>query len=163
MSSNADARPVLVAFDGSPEAVEAVRTAARLCPGHLVLVVTVWEPGLAMAMTSTAAIGGATYMPPSPEQMEVVDEAQREHAQATAQAGVKLAAEAGATAEALPVEDSTDVPGTLVAIAEQRDAAALVVGSRGLGRVKSALLGSTSRKVLHHTRRPVVLVQLPEE
>jgi nucleotide-binding universal stress UspA family protein len=58
--------------------------------------------------------------------------------------------------------EGVNVAETLIAIAEERDAAAIVVGSRGLGAVKSRLLGSTSRKVLHDTRRPVLVVRAPE-
>ena len=42
-----DARPLIVAYDGSPESREAVREAAQLFAGAHVLVATVWEPGLA--------------------------------------------------------------------------------------------------------------------
>jgi len=158
-----DTRPVVVAFDGSPEAVEAVRTAATLFRDRLLLVVTVWEPGIAMAaaMMPVGDIGGGSYTPPAPEAVEALDKAQLEHAQAAAEAGVRLATEAGATAEALPVPDSSDVSDTIAAIVEERDAAALVVGSRGMGRVKSALTGSTSRRLLHETRRPVLIVRAP--
>ena len=46
-------RPVVVGFDGSPAAVGAVEEAAALFQSRLLLVATVWEPGLAMlAMTS---------------------------------------------------------------------------------------------------------------
>ena len=159
-----DSAPVVVAFDGSPEAVEAVRTAATLFRDRLVLIVTVWEPGLAMggAMMPTADMGGGSYIPPTYEQMEAVDDAQREHAQAAAEAGARLATQLGATAEALPVPDHADVADTLASVADERDAAALVVGSRGLGRVKSALLGSTSRRLLHDTRRPLLVVRAPD-
>jgi nucleotide-binding universal stress UspA family protein len=159
-----DERPVIVAFDGSPESVEAVRTAATLFRDRRLLIVSVWEPGLAMATSVMPAgeIGGATYNPPSAEQIEAVDRAQREHAQGAAETGVRLATELGATAQALPVPDDIDITETLCSIAERDDAAALVVGSRGLGRVKSALLGSTSRRLLHHTRRPVVIVRPAE-
>jgi nucleotide-binding universal stress UspA family protein len=162
MATSTNARPVVVAFDGSPEALAAVRTASALFRDRLVIVVTVWEPGLTTAMMPTASIGGAVYVPPSPEQVTMVDRAQREHAEATAAAGSRVASDAGATAEAVPVADNLDVAETLAGIADERDAAALVVGSRGLGRVKSALLGSTTRRLLQETRRPVVVVRAPD-
>jgi nucleotide-binding universal stress UspA family protein len=160
----ADDRPVVVAFDGSPEATEAVRAAAKLFRDRLLVVVTVWEPALAIAATMMpiSEVGGASYMPPAPEEVEAVDKAQLEHAQAAADAGARIATEAGATAEALPVPDSTDVAHTILATVEQRDAAALVVGSRGMGRVKSAFVGSTSNRLLHETRRPVLVVRAPD-
>ena len=46
--------------------------------------------------------------------------------------------------------------------AEERDAAMIVVGSRGLGAIKARVLGSTSRKLLHDTHRPVLVVRTPE-
>ena len=58
--------------------------------------------------------------------------------------------------------DEVNVAETLARLADERDAAAVVVGTRGLGRVKSAMLGSTSRGLMHHTRRPVVVVRAPE-
>jgi nucleotide-binding universal stress UspA family protein len=158
-----DSRPVVVAFDGSRESVEAVREAGALFPDRLIVVVTVWEPGMAMAATMMPAgeVGGASYIPPTLGEIEAVDKAQLDHAQAAAEAGARLATEAGATAEALPVPDSADVADTIAAIAEQRDAAAVVVGARGMGRMKSALVGSTSRRLLHDTRRPLLVVRAP--
>jgi len=157
-------QPVVVAFDGSDEALAAVQTAATLFGDRSVLVVTVWEPGLAVAgaMMPAGDIGGVNYIPPTLDEMEAVDDAARGHAQAMAEAGTRLAHELGAAAEALPVPDRADVTETLVGVAEERDAAALVVGARGLGRVKSALLGSTSRRLLAETRRPVLVVRTPD-
>jgi nucleotide-binding universal stress UspA family protein len=163
MTTSPAARPVIVAFDGSAEALEAVRAAGALFPDRLVVVVTVWEPALAMeTMPPTGGLGEPAYIPPSPEQVALVDDAQRERAQATAAAGARIASEAGATTEAVSVPDAADVADTLVGVAEERDAVALVVGSRGLGRVKSALLGSTTRRLLHATRRPVLVVRAPD-
>ena len=45
----------------------------------------------------------------------------------------------------------------LLDLADEIDAAAVVVGSRGLSGVKSMLLGSVSAGVLHHASRPVLV------
>jgi nucleotide-binding universal stress UspA family protein len=156
-----DSRPVVVAYDASEEARAAVREAAALFSGRSLVIVTVWEPGVAaMAMTPGLDQMGTTYMP-DPIDAAAMDRAQREHATDVAGAGAELARELGATAEPLPVADEADVAETVAAIADERDACAIVVGSRGLGRIKARLLGSTSRGLLHHTRRPVVVVREP--
>lgn len=156
-----DAHPVVVAFDGSPEAQEAVRTAARLFRDRPLLVVSVWEPGLAMAAMPPPDAMAMTYPLPSAEDVQTVDRLQRDHAGATAAAGAQMARDLGATAEAMAVPDSVDVAETVSAIADQRDAAAVVVGTRGRGTVRSRLLGSTSRRLLHDTRRPLLIVRAP--
>ena len=160
----ADERPVVVAFDGSPEAAEAVRSAASLFRDRLLVIVTVWEPGLAAAtstMIPVGELGASSFTAPTLDEIEAVDKAQLDHAQAAADAGARIATEAGATVEALPVPDNTDVAGTIAAIAEQRDAAVLVVGARGMGRVKSAFAGSTSKRLLRDTERPLLVVRAP--
>ena len=110
-------------------------------------------------MQSVPDTTGVGYVPPSAEQVATVDRLQRDHAGATAEVGAKLAQNLGARAEALAAPDDADVAETVAAIAEQRDAAAIVVGSRGLGAVKSKLFGSTSRRLLHDGRRPVLVVR----
>ena len=155
-----DERPVIVAYDGSPESEAAVRAAAGLFTGRTLVVVSVWEPGLAMAMTSPPdGLSGLSYGAPSPDTMAMIDRVQHERATETAEAGAALARELGAGAEPHAVADEVDVAETLAGVADARDADALVVGSRGLGRVKSRLLGSTSQGLLRHTKRPVVVVR----
>jgi nucleotide-binding universal stress UspA family protein len=113
------------------------------------------------AMPDTGG-AGMPYPPlPTAEEVESVDRAEHDHAESAAAAGVRLAREHGATAEPLALPDTGHVAETLAEVAEGRDAAALVVGSRGLGGVKSRVLGSTSRKLLHDTRRPVLVVRAP--
>jgi nucleotide-binding universal stress UspA family protein len=101
-------------------------------------------------------------MAPSPETIATTDRLQHDHAADTAGQGAELARSLGAEAEPYPVADDVDAAETITAQADRLDAAVIVVGSRGLGRVKSRLLGSTSHGVLRHTRRPVIVVRAPE-
>ena len=157
-----DTRPVVVAFDGSDESQAAVHAAATLFRDRLVVVVSIWEPGLAIAMMSAPDTTGLAFPPPTPEQIQTVERAQEDHATSAAQSGAQIVTDLGGKAESVSMPEGVNVPETLIAIAEERDAAAIVVGARGLGAVKSRLLGSTSRRVLHDTRRPVLVVRAPE-
>jgi nucleotide-binding universal stress UspA family protein len=159
---SSDPRPALVAYDGSPEARAAVREAATLFGRRRLVVVSVWEPGLAMALAPAYDPTGIGYQPPTGQEMAAIDRAQRDHAVEVADAGAELARELGAAAEAYPVRDEADVVETLVGLADSLDACAVVVGSRGLGRMKARLLGSTSSGLLHRTSRPVLVVRAPD-
>ena len=158
----ADARPVVIAYDGSEEAQAALREAVALFGHRPLIVASVWEPGLAMATMMPPAGEPTMGYLPDPGQVEAIDRVQSSHAGEVAEAGARLARELGATAEALSVPDSANVAETLIAIAEERDARAIVVGSRGLGGIKARVLGSTSHKLLHDTHRPVLVVRAPE-
>src|SRR4051795_6396800 len=96
-----DERPVLVAYDGSPESQAAVRAGAALMPGRPLVVVTVWEPGLAMLMSPPSdELSGLPAIPPSAETMATVDRLQRDHAADAAEAGPGIAREPRAGARA---------------------------------------------------------------
>jgi len=155
-------KAILVAFDGSDTAQSAVETAARLFPQHRLVVASVWEPGLAVAMATTTDMTGIGYVLPTPEEMATMDRAQRDHATGAAERGARIARELGANAEAYPIADEAKVGETLAALADQLDAEAIVVGSRGLGAFKAGLFGSTSRDLLGQTRRPVLVVKAGE-
>jgi nucleotide-binding universal stress UspA family protein len=50
----------------------------------------------------------------------------------------------------------------ILQMAEKHDCDAIVMGSHGKGIVAHAFLGSTSRKVLRRSRKPVFIIPLPE-
>jgi nucleotide-binding universal stress UspA family protein len=154
-----DTRPVIAAFDGSSESSAAVREAAALFGHRRIVVVTVWEPGLAAMVMSTPDVMGTPYGLPSVEEVERVDRIEHDHAASVAEAGARLARSLGATAEPLVVGEGVNVAETMIALAERYDAAAIVVGSRGLGGVRARLLGSVSRKLVHDAPRPVLVVR----
>ena len=77
------------------------------------------------------------------------------HANETVAIATGLAHTAGVEAEAEVLEG--DPAKRIVELARLLDVDLIVVGSRGLGTVAGALLGSVSRDVLHHADRPVLV------
>ena len=51
---------------------------------------------------------------------------------------------------------------TLLALADEQDADLIVLGSRRAGGLRAVTLGSVSQGVVHHARRPVLVVPPPE-
>lgn len=70
---------------------------------------------------------------------------------------VEQAREAGADAE-LKLIDRGPVD-ALIALADELDARMIVVGSYGDSPLKGAILGSTPHKLVHLSKRPVLVVQ----
>jgi len=89
--------------------------------------------------------------------------ASSDDAERVAAEGAELARDAGFDAEAYALQGKPKAWPTLLAKADAVDAAVVVIGSRGQGAVKFALLGSVSSGLLHHTRRPVLVVPPTEE
>jgi nucleotide-binding universal stress UspA family protein len=150
--------PILVAYDGSPEARAALARAAALFPGRPAVIATVWEPGLASVVPDPAGIGGPAA-PVDLGQVAEVDEIMSKRAASIAAEGVARAAEAGVRATPVASEDEGNVAETITAIADDHDVDVVVVGSRGHSGLKARLLGSTSESILHHCRRPVLVVR----
>ena len=152
---------ILIAYDGSELAQEAVRQAAALFPGSPAVVMTVWEPGLG-AMTTISPGFDMTGPFPSrydPELVSEVDHAVEDRAALVAEEGAQLARSLGLEAEAHAIPDELRIGDTIADVAAQRDVAAVVIGSHGVSGFRSHLLGSTSRDVLARCGRPVVVVR----
>jgi nucleotide-binding universal stress UspA family protein len=156
---SSDQRSVLIAYDGSAESRSAVSAAVMFFRGYRLYVVTVWEPGLA-ALVATAS--GAALM--SPHGAMAADVARVEDTQVAdvARAGAELVQELGAAAEAIAITEASGVAAAIASEADRLDACAVTIGSRGLGRVRAPLLGSTSQALLRATARPVLVVRAPQ-
>jgi nucleotide-binding universal stress UspA family protein len=157
--------PIVIAYDGSTAARDAVAQTQALFASHPVIVLTVWEPGLAEFMLAPDPTGmGTTMLPYDPTVMREAERASEDHAKEIAADGQRLAHSLGLNAESLAVRDSpADTAAVIVATAEQHSAAAIVIGSRGLSGLRSKLLGSTSSAVLRKSSCPVLIVRHPDD
>ena len=135
---------ILVATDGSPAAQAAVEEGVRIAK----------EVGTSVIFVSVAH-------PPLP----VLGDPYYQRA-LTAQLGAMRAA----LAKAIPFAKERRVPyeaeliegepaDTILGLARSRDVDLVVVGSRGLGSIRGALLGSVSSAVVHHADRSVLVVK----
>jgi nucleotide-binding universal stress UspA family protein len=151
--------PLVIAYDGSDVAKAAVRHAAELFSERPAVLVTVWEPGLALLDVGPPDALGVTAIPPDPETVGAVDRAQREHATRLAGEGAELARSLGLAADPHAVPDEVDVADTLIDLARERGAAAVVVGSHGISGLRTRLLGGVSRKLIDQCELPVLVVR----
>jgi nucleotide-binding universal stress UspA family protein len=139
---------IVIGYDGSDGARDAVRAAPELLPHRNTLVVYVFRHLEALA----AGMGIPVNLPP--ESVDALDQRARE----IASEGAELARRAGLEAEPAAVAVQGRVADTILRVAREREAAAIVVGSRGLGGVSSALLGSVSSGLVHDADRPIVVI-----
>ncbi|MFB4267302.1 universal stress protein [Nonomuraea sp. GTA35] len=146
---------ILIAYDGSDDSKAAIAFAGELFRGEQAVVLTVWER---LAMTSARASAGLMV---ALDQSGVEDEAIGQAMSELARHGAELARQAGLDATPRCDADSVAVWSTIVDVADELDAQLIVTGTRGLGGVRSLLLGSTSDRVLHHAHRPVLVVPGP--
>ena len=158
-----DDAPLIISYDGSEVAKAAVRHAAELFPGRPAVLVTVWEPGLAVLPIDSAELLGPTPIPPDPETVEAVDRGQRDHATRVAGEGAELARSLGLAAEPHAVADEVDVADTVLHLAREREAAAVVLGSHGISGLRKRLLGGVSRKLIEHSQLPVLVIRGDEK
>jgi nucleotide-binding universal stress UspA family protein len=147
----AQSQTVVVAYDGSEQARHAIGAAARLLGPRRVDVVHVWEP------VASAAAHSAIY---AESGNGVVDDLAREErtAQDTADEGARIARDAGFDARPIAVETLGSLGAGLTDYVAKEAPALVVVGSRGLSGVRSAVLGSVSHHVAQHVAIPVLIV-----
>jgi nucleotide-binding universal stress UspA family protein len=154
----ADKEIVIIAYDGSDAAREALAAAAKLLSDSHILVVTVWEAGLAYLTPTPAVEGTLMTQPVNPELADDLDAELKSEAERVAREGAAAAASLGLDAEALSIPDARDVAHTVIGLARERQAAAIVVASRGHSGLRARLEGSTSKGLLAHAPCPVLVV-----
>lgn len=136
---------ILVGVDGSPSSNAAVDWAARDAALHNLplTLVHVLAPPVVMTFPETP-------MPPG------YTEWQHEQGERHLRQAVKIAEAHGA---GLRVQAETVVGSTVPMLVDaSREAARLVVGSRGLGRLRRSLLGSVSSSLVRHAHCPVAVI-----
>jgi nucleotide-binding universal stress UspA family protein len=145
---------VVVATDGSEGAVTAARDAmALLAAGSSVLVLAVFEPVEGMTAGLDSGFSGGIA---DPALMAQEDSAQRAEVEAAVEHTMKALVVSG------PVEGRVELgdPGRKIcSVAQQVGADLVVVGSRGRGFLRRAILGSVSTHVVHNAPCPVLVVR----
>jgi nucleotide-binding universal stress UspA family protein len=150
---------IVIGYDGSEEADDAISCAGRLLAPRRAIVAHVWD-ALSELLLHTDIDHLTGTMKEAAEELDAED---ARESQELANRGAELAEAAGFEAVPTAARGRPKAWPTLLELAEKHDAAAVVAGSRGLGRVKSALLGSVSSGLLNHARLPVLIVPPLEE
>jgi nucleotide-binding universal stress UspA family protein len=144
-------RNILVAVDGSPHADRALSEAIDIARGsraRLTLITAVPEPraGVTMAL----AAGAAATLGPA-----LVREADRVVRAATDRVPDDI------SVTTILTEDP--IRSAIMTRIREGDHDLVVMGSRGRGTVRSAVLGSVSHYILHHSPVPVLIVHADPE
>ena len=149
---------ILIGYDGSADASAAIEHVAKLMHGAEAMVVTIWEPITMRLSRTPAGLGPFTAF----GDISDVDRETQRTAAECAQAGAHLANRGGLRATFETVSRRFGVAEAILARADELEADAIVLGSRGLTGIGSLLLGSVSHGVVQQADRPVVIVPSPE-
>jgi nucleotide-binding universal stress UspA family protein len=138
------------AYDGSEDAKRAVAVARDVLRVDRAIVIHV-------RVLPLPPIIGAD---PEAGEFGSPDDVQERQADRIVADGVEVARAAGFEAEAVvkTADSMTGVWRTVIDVAEEQGAAAIVAGHRGLSRLQSALLGSVSNGLVNHAHIPVLVV-----
>ncbi len=139
---------ILICYDGSPGAELAIAASAALLGPRPAVVLTVAPP-----MTFAEGVAATSSLVPG----RTFDDLNEAEAIRIAKTGAAHARRAGFDAEPRGSVASTTWQG-IVDVSDELDAAAIVIGSRGLTGLRELAHGSVSRDVATHARRPVLVV-----
>lgn len=146
---------VLIGTDGSDDAINAATSAMALLatPDTVTVVCVADTPAIATAGLESG-FGGS---------IASVEEIEAEQAASEAAARAALERTAAAISTSATVEQRVEVGeagSMLVHLADELGVDVVVVGSRGRGAIRRALMGSVSTHVVNHAPCPVVVVRV---
>lgn len=145
-------RRIVVGVDGSEGAARAVVWAARLARTTGAEVVAAHAIETPLFLDGYPLVAGT--IPHEPWDVAWKEWREHEH-ELLEQRWCRPLAEAGVNYRA---ETIAGGPKALIELAESEDADAIVAGRRGRGGFAELVLGSFSHHLVHHSRRPVIVV-----
>jgi nucleotide-binding universal stress UspA family protein len=143
------AHVVILCYDGSTEAQQAIAFAGELLPKWRAVVVSAWKEVIEEAL-STGLTRPVTDLADA-------NKRKREAAELFAEQGARLAEQHGLRAQPLVVKADGPVWEAIELIAEERDGELIVCGT-GQSGVRASLPGTLPRSLLAHASRPVLVV-----
>ncbi len=146
---------VLICFDGSAGAAQAIAAAGRVLATRRALVLTIAEPPDPWELYDPAAVVSATVAKLAKTRLGL-EEIARGQATATNGRGVELAGAAGFSASGEVVSGKPSE--AICHAAAETGAELIVMGTRGRSRVQVAVLGSVSAAVITHATCPVLVI-----
>jgi nucleotide-binding universal stress UspA family protein len=143
-----DDAPILICYDGSADSDRAIEAAAALLGPRRAVVLDIGP-----TLTAAESVAGLSSVVPGTG----FEDLNMDSALEKARAGAGRAREAGFKAEprAELVEPLWE---GIVDVADEIDAAVIVIGSRGLKGIREQFEGSVSHEVAEHAGRPVLIV-----
>lgn len=148
--------PPLFCYDGSDAAKRAIAVGAQLLTARRALIGHLWESWMAEAPALAGLSGTVRGMATE------LDEVAGDQSSACTTDGVGVAETTGLEATGISLRATGPTWGAILDAADNHESSSIVVGARGLTGI-SAALGSTSNGVVHHSRRPVLVVPPGEE
>jgi nucleotide-binding universal stress UspA family protein len=149
MGAEAKFTRIMVAFDGSKDATNAVRLAASLSKefgADLIVAHVFGSPSVGLSAASGM---------PLPDYSELEDAA-KAAAQKTLAIGVQIAADSGVQAKG-ELKEAPSVVEALVEDAEREKVDLIVVGTRGMTGFKKLIMGSVSSGLVSHAHCAVLV------
>jgi nucleotide-binding universal stress UspA family protein len=158
---------ILLATDGSTEAELAAQTAVDLAQKtdselHVIHVLDVAKVGLSMAVLYPEATDPERVEIPDPILEEDIERRAEQRGREGRDEEVQRVRSAGGTV-AQTHQMMGEVEREIVHLAEDLSAGLIVMGSRGRGGMRRALMGSVSDSVVRHAHCPVLVVRHVEE
>ena len=143
-----DDAPILICYDGSADSDRAIDTAAALLGPRRAVGVDIGP-----TLTTAESVAAVSSVVPG----DAFEDLNTDSALEKARAGADRARKAGFSAEPR-AELVEPIWEGIVEVADEIDAAVIVLGSRGLKGIREQFEGSVSHEVAEHAGRPVLIV-----